>query len=1448
MSDITTHAISRLGALLVLSIALLVGATATPALAATGNEYITQFSGTGLTKSAKPFAFVGSLWSAPSGNLYIGSAETEIVDEVTALGSKTVAEFKGGASIADAALGTDSVGDVFVGDISAAGDIVREFSASGTEVLGEFTGVATKATNFEPYSLAVDQATGDVFVGDIKNHVVDEYEPTAEGAKYKFTLVGEYSGASPEGPTAKAWEPYSLAVNSAGDVYVATYTKQLVVDEFLPESLSSGTVQTKYKLEHEIVCHASACRPFRVAVAANGYAYVANLGAAPYRVERFSPSGTWECEINGQENESAQCGGEKSKVPQGSFQPEGLAISSATGDLYVGDNKSKDIDVFRSYPYVPQWATETTTEITEASAKLKGIVNPENETVSACEFEYGTTNTYGHTIPCEQSSSDIGEGNAPVTVSASVSGLASATKYYVRVAGTTTAGRGEGDEESFRTLSPPVVESLVSSNLTDSVARLHATINPEGSQTTYHFEYDTREYKGGEGPHGASVPIPDGIVGGGTTGVAENTEVEALTPETTYYFRVVATNARGGVTDSSEASFTTNSAKPLISQTLASPVGSTRATLTAAITPDYSTTRYHFEYGTTESFGSDAPAFDRDIGSGSEPVLVQEPISGLTPNTTYFFRVVATNSAGRQDGPPHTFTTLPTEGLCPNEQLRSESSVDPATGVPYSSVLAECRAYEQVTPEAKDGAKITRAPGGGASGAKAITTEGSEVVAESSSAWGVPGQDEVDGLGDAQYLLGRGEDGWMVTSLSPPASQFAFAEPARATVNLANAQEGIWVAVEPSQEENAADIYRRNATGELVEIGPVAPAAATAGEPPYGFGAARNDRSLKESAIEGASAHFRDVVYRIEAAPTAAESLLWPGDKTKPRRYSLYEYGTDQNAPALAGVTNGGAQISQCGTNLGGVNYPGLSGGGDVGRGISEGGSTIFFTAEAPSVECSGSGPAVNQVYARIGAPGSTQTTLNVAGTSECSTSASCNVTSPVTYRGASSNGSKVFFTSAQALTPEVKGSTSNLYECELSGDSGATPNPVGDFANPCPDLKALTATGTSVGADVQSVVSVSEEGDRVYFIATGALTGSRSEQGLQPQAGKDNLYLWEAASGGSGGSFTFITTLPTASLAESEATPEGEYLAFASTGDLTPGDTSDAAQVFRYDAASRELVRVSVGQGGFNDNGNTNTDPATLATNAGDEGRLSISDDGVYVAFQSSDALTPEVDGGVNNTYLWREGNVMLISEGRDTNSNDGLVGISANGENVFFVTAGQLVGQDPDAQPDIYDARVDGGFPAPTPPPSCKGEACQGALSGPLGQITPGSSGIPPLGNLTSPGLKLPGEEVKEVVGRVKVLGHSVHGTTITLKVAAPAKGTIVAYGAGLKTTKHRVGGAMTYTLKVALSARARASVMRLRRHKLLRHKRKLTVRVRFVPTSGKASQTSFLAMVKA
>ncbi len=54
----------------------------------------------------------------------------------------------------------------------------------------------------------------------------------------------------------------------------------------------------------------------------------------------------------------------------------------------------------------------------------------------------------------------------------------------------------------------PAIESAGSSHETASSAELEAAINPDGAETEYHFEYDTRAYAEGEAPHGTSVPCP----------------------------------------------------------------------------------------------------------------------------------------------------------------------------------------------------------------------------------------------------------------------------------------------------------------------------------------------------------------------------------------------------------------------------------------------------------------------------------------------------------------------------------------------------------------------------------------------------------------------------------------------------------------------------------------------------------------------------------------------------------------------------------------------------------------------------------------------------------------------------------------------------------------------------------------------------------------------------
>jgi subtilisin family serine protease len=96
---------------------------------------------------------------------------------------------------------------------------------------------------------------------------------------------------------------------------------------------------------------------------------------------------------------------------------------------------------------------------------------------------------------------------------------------------------------------------------------------------------------------------------------------------------------------------------PIVENQSASGLTPTKATLKGDVTPNGLATTYQFEYGTTTGYGSKAPASPESIGSGMSPVEVSEKIEGLTPETTYHFRLVATNAKGTTKGPDQTFTT-----------------------------------------------------------------------------------------------------------------------------------------------------------------------------------------------------------------------------------------------------------------------------------------------------------------------------------------------------------------------------------------------------------------------------------------------------------------------------------------------------------------------------------------------------------------------------------------------------------------------------------------------------------------------------------------------------------------------------------------------------------------------------------------------------------------------
>ena len=96
-------------------------------------------------------------------------------------------------------------------------------------------------------------------------------------------------------------------------------------------------------------------------------------------------------------------------------------------------------------------------------------------------------------------------------------------------------------------------------------------------------------------------------------------------------------------------------AAPGASTGTATDVTATTATLTGTVNPNKEVTTYYFEYGTTTAYGSRTP--DQTVG-GNAGKSVEATITGLAPNTTYHFRLVARNPSGRDTGDDATFTTL----------------------------------------------------------------------------------------------------------------------------------------------------------------------------------------------------------------------------------------------------------------------------------------------------------------------------------------------------------------------------------------------------------------------------------------------------------------------------------------------------------------------------------------------------------------------------------------------------------------------------------------------------------------------------------------------------------------------------------------------------------------------------------------------------------------------
>jgi hypothetical protein len=138
--------------------------------------------------------------------------------------------------------------------------------------------------------------------------------------------------------------------------------------------------------------------------------------------------------------------------------------------------------------------------------------------------------------------------------------------------------------------------------------------------------------------------------------VAVSGSVVGLSPNTTYHFRISATNG-GGTSKGADGTLKTRPNAPTVEAKPASTIAQTTATLNATVNPNGgNVTTCEFEYGTTNAYGETASCAALP-GSGTSAVPVSAAITGLTADTTYHFRLSATNGSGTSKGPDETLKT-----------------------------------------------------------------------------------------------------------------------------------------------------------------------------------------------------------------------------------------------------------------------------------------------------------------------------------------------------------------------------------------------------------------------------------------------------------------------------------------------------------------------------------------------------------------------------------------------------------------------------------------------------------------------------------------------------------------------------------------------------------------------------------------------------------------------
>ncbi len=501
--------------------------------------------------------------------------------------------------------------------------------------------------------VAVNQASNDVYVQDVGGNRVERFD--ADGA-----YLSQFGAAgSGNGEFAFNFSPSQIAVAPDGSVYVADSGNNRI-----QKFDAAGVYQSQFGTAGS--GNGEFSGPTGVAVAPDGSVYVADSGNN--RIQKFDAAGVFQLAFGADVDPGGGTGAEVCTAPtvcqvgvsgsgNGEFSSPGpgrVAVDS-TGAVYVLEqfNRVQKFDATGAFlsVFAPGALTLFPREL---------AIDRSNDHVLAAQFSADFSST--DIVELDSSGVLQDTHNVPGSPTGLDTESGSGTIY-------------EADGFSNRVLIIGATTQTATMHPTTDVgfttATLNGAVDPDGVSTGYHFEYSK------DGSAWTSIPTSDADAGEGEGEVAVAQSLTELDSNTLYHARLVATTQFGAKVTSTETTFTTGAVPPNATTLSTSQYGSDTATLAGRVNPRGSATTYHFEYGLTNAYGSQAPASDQPVGSGNGDQPVFAEISDLQPETTYHYRVVATSPEGTANGADTTFTTRTVAGAVPD------------------------RAYEMVTPPFK---------------------------------------------------------------------------------------------------------------------------------------------------------------------------------------------------------------------------------------------------------------------------------------------------------------------------------------------------------------------------------------------------------------------------------------------------------------------------------------------------------------------------------------------------------------------------------------------------------------------------------------------------------------------------------------------------------------------------------------------------------------------------